>query len=151
MEPVVSHDTMPRTKAPATAPANAPAPEEQSTGQLVSRVSQDVTQLVRDELRLAQAEMTGKAKQAGIGAGMFGAAGLLAFYGGGVLIAAIVLALALVLPGWASALIVAAVLFAAAGVAALLGKNRVTEATPMKPERTVENVKKDVDAARSHS
>lgn len=121
---------------------------DQSTGELVSRLSHDVTQLVRDELRLAQAEVTGKAKQAGIGVGMFSAAGLLALYGLGVLIATAVLALALAVDAWLAALIVAVVLFAAAGVAALMGKQRVSEATPPVPERAIDNVKQDVAAVR---
>ncbi|HWJ82229.1 MAG TPA: phage holin family protein [Nocardioides sp.] len=128
----------------------APEPDSQSTGELVSRMSQDVSRLVRDELRLARAEMTAKGKRAGIGAGMFGAAGLLALYGVGVLIATVVLALDLVMPAWLAALVVAVVLLAAAGLAALLGKNKVTEAAPPVPERTVENVKRDVEAVRHH-
>jgi hypothetical protein len=126
---------------------------DRSTGELVSRLSQDVSQLVRDELRLAQLEMTGKAKKVGVGAGMLGTAGLLALYGVAVLVATAVLALALALPAWLSALIVAVVLLGAAGIVALVGKNRVTEATPAVPERTVENIKQDVDAvkhARKH-
>lgn len=119
-----------------------------STGDLVSRLSQDVSQLVRDELRLAQLEVTGKAKTAGLGAGMFGAAGILALYGVGVLIATAVLALALAVKAWLAALIVAVVLLAAAGVAALLGKRRVAEAAPPIPERAVQSVKQDVDAVR---
>lgn len=121
---------------------------EQSTGALVARLSQDVSRLVRDELRLAQAEVSGKAKKAGIGAGMFGAAGVLAGYGVGVLIATAVLALALALPAWLAALIVGVVVLAAAGVAALLGKRRVDEAAPPVPERAVDNLKRDVDAVR---
>ncbi|GAA3809008.1 phage holin family protein [Nocardioides panacisoli] len=131
----------------ATTPV-ATEPEKQSTGELVSRLSQDMSQLVRDEMRLAQAELTEKGKRAGIGAGMFGAAGLLALYGVGVLIATVVLALALAMPAWLAALIVAVVLFAAAGVVALMGKKQVTQATPPIPERTVENVKRDVQAVK---
>lgn len=121
---------------------------EVSTGDLVARLSSDVSRLVRDELRLAQVELSSKARQAGIGAGMFGAAGVLALYGGAALAATAILALDLALPAWASALVVTALLFAAAGVAALLGKQRVGEATPPIPDRTVESVKQDVDAVR---
>jgi uncharacterized membrane protein YqjE len=121
---------------------------DQSTGELMSRLSQDVSQLVRDELRLAQAEVSGKAKKAGVGAGMFGAAGLLALYGVGVLVATAIIALALAMPDWLAALIVAVVLLAAAGVAALVGKARLSEAAPPVPERAVDNVKRDVDAVR---
>ena len=119
-----------------------------STGELVSQLSNEVSQLVRDELRLAQAEMRGKAKKAGIGAGMFGAAGLLALYGGGVLITTAILALALAVDAWLAALIVGVVLLAAAGVAALLGKQRVQEAAPPVPSRAVDSVKRDIETVR---
>ena len=119
-----------------------------STGELVSRLSNEVSQLVRDELRLAQAEMRGKAKKAGIGAGMFGAAGLLALYGGGVLITTAILALALAVDAWLAALIVGVVLLTAAGVAALLGKQRVQEAAPPVPSRAVDSVKRDIETVR---
>ncbi len=106
---------------------------------------------MRDEFRLAQLEVSGKAKKAGLGVGMFGAAGLLALYGVGVLIATAILALALAMDAWLAALIVAVVLLAAAGVAALLGKKRVEEAAPPVPTTAVENVKRDVDAVRHPS
>lgn len=122
--------------------------EEPSTGELMSRLSRDLSQLVRDELRLAQIEVSGKAKKAGLGAGMLGVAGVLALYGVGALIATAVLALALAMAAWLAALIVGVVLLAAAGVAALLGKRRVAEATPPVPERTAASVKRDVDAVR---
>jgi uncharacterized membrane protein YqjE len=138
----VTHDYEP-TRAGSTAAGN-----ESSTGELVSRLSEDVSRLVRDELQLAQVEVTGKAKKAGMGAGMFGVAGILALYGVGVMIATAILALALVLDAWLAALIVGVVLLAAAGIAALLGKKRVSEATPPLPERAVENVKRDVDAVK---
>ncbi len=125
-------------------PPTPPDPAEASLGQLVSSVSQQIPELIRSELRLAQAEMAEKGKRAGIGLGMFGAAGLLAFYGGAVLLAACVLLLALVLPAWASALIVAGVLLAVAGVAALLGRSKVQQATPPKPERALDGIKADV-------
>lgn len=124
--------------------------DEESTGQLVSHFSQDVSALVRDELRLAQVEISEKAKKAGLGAGMFGAAGLLGLYGVGTLIATVILALALVLPAWLAALIVSAVLLAVAGLVALLGKKRVTAASPPIPERTMNNLKRDVDSVRRH-
>ncbi|GAA1807979.1 phage holin family protein [Nocardioides hankookensis] len=125
-------------------------PTQPSTGELVSQLSTELSQLVRDELRLAQVEVSGKAKQAGIGAGMFGAAGLLALYGVGALIATAILALSLAVDAWLAALIVAVVVLAAAGVAALLGKNRVTKAVPPVPTRAVEGVKEDVETLRHH-
>jgi len=100
--------------------------------------------LIRDEIRLAQAEMTQKGKRAGVGIGLFGAAGILGLFGFGVLITTIILALALVMPAWLAALIVAVVLFAAAGIAALKGKSNVSKATPVKPEEAIEGLKEDV-------
>ena len=126
-------------------------PEDASTAQLVTQLTEKSTQLIRAELRLAQAEMTAKAKHAGIGVGLFGGAGLVALYGVGALIATVILALSLVMDPWLAALIVTVVLFAVAGVAALLGKKQVTEATPPKPEQTIANVQQDVQAVKGGS
>ena len=119
-------------------------------GALVHDLSVQLPELVRSELRLAQAELTEKGKRAGIGAGLFGAAGLLAFFGAATLIATAVLALALLLPAWAAALIVGVVLLAAAGVVALRGKSQVAEATPVMPERAVAGIKEDVETVKGH-
>ncbi|WP_248579346.1 phage holin family protein [Nocardioides sp. InS609-2] len=132
----------------ARATASVPDASDATTGQLVSRLSQEVSELVRGELQLAKVEMTGKAKAAGIGAGLFGGAGVIALYGLGVLIATVILALSLVLDAWLAALIVAVVLFAVAGVTALMGKKRVQEAAPVTPTETVDSVKKDVRAVK---
>ena len=117
---------------------------DESLGTLVSQLTHQIPDLIRSEIKLAQAEMTEKGKQAGIGIGMFSAAGLLAFFGLGVLITMFVLLLALVLPAWAAALIVAVVLFATAGAVAMVGKNKVAEGSPPKPERAMEGLKEDV-------
>jgi uncharacterized membrane protein YqjE len=117
---------------------------DSSVGDLVKAMSADLSRLVRDELQLAQVELSAKAKTAGVGIGAFGGAGVLAFYGVAVLLAAAVLALALVLPAWLAALIVGVVVLAIAGVAALIGKKKVSEAAPAVPERTVASVKEDV-------
>jgi predicted phage tail protein len=127
-----------------TSPAGVAAPEDRSVGELVSSLSNDLSRLVRDEMRLAQAEVSTKAKKAGVGVGAFGAAGVLALYAVGVLLAAAVLGLATALPAWLAALIVAGVVLVVAGVAALVGRKKVSEATPLAPTRTVESVKTDV-------
>ena len=115
-----------------------------TTGELITRLSSQVSELVRGEIALAKAELAQKGKRAGIGAGLAGAAGVLALYGVGALITTVIAALALVLPVWASALIVAVVIFVVAGVLGLLGKNQIQRATPPMPENTVESVKRDV-------
>lgn len=115
-----------------------------TTGELVTRLSAQISELVRGELALAKAELTEKGKRAGIGAGLAGTAGVLALYGVGALITTVIAALALVLPVWAAALIVAVLIFIVAGVLGLLGKNQIKRATPPVPASTVESVKRDV-------
>jgi uncharacterized membrane protein YqjE len=117
-----------------------------STADLVRRVSEQLSTLVRDEIQLARIEMAEKGKRAGLGAAMFGSAGLVALYGVGALIAAGILALALALPAWASALIVGVVLLIIAAVAALLGRSNVKKAIPPVPAETITSVRADVDA-----
>jgi membrane protein len=125
------------------APSNT-APADASVGELIKAMSADLSRLVRDEIQLAQTEISAKVKQAGKGVGAFGGAGVLALYGVAVLIAAAVLGLALVLPPWLAALIVGIVVLAIAGVAALVGKKQLSEAGPAVPEKTVASVKEDV-------
>lgn len=124
-------------------------PEEPSPAQLITRLSEQTSRLVRDELKLARAELTATAKQGGVGAGLLGAGGILAAYGFAALIATAIIALALVLPAWLSALIVTVVLFIAAGIAALLGKKKVQGLSPA-PERTIDSVSQDVDELKGH-
>lgn len=124
-------------------------PHDAPVGQLVGDLSRDVSTLIRDEMALAKVEISDSVKKAGIGAGLFGAAGLLGLYGGGALVATAILALALVLDAWLAALIVAVALFVAAGIAALVGKKEVAAATPPL-DATKEGVRRDVDAAKGH-
>ena len=121
---------------------------EPSSAELITRLTQQSTELIRGELKLAQAEMTEKAKHAGVGAGLFGGAGLIALYGVGVLLATIILALALVMPAWLAALIVTVVLFAVAGVVALVGKKQVSQATPAAPKHAIDGVKRDIETVK---
>ena len=120
-------------------------------GDLVQRMSQQTATLVRKELELAQVEMKEKGKRAGIGVGLFGGAGLVAAYAVGALIATIILVLATFLEGWIAALIVTVVLFAIAGVAALMGKKQVEQATPPQPEQAIESTKRDVDEVKGRA
>ncbi|MGY1620371.1 phage holin family protein [Geodermatophilus sp. SYSU D00691] len=121
-----------------------PDPKNVSTGQLIGDLTDQVSRLVRDEVRLAQAEVTQKAKRLGVGAGLFGGAGLVAILGLNALITALILGLANVLPGWLAAIIVAVVLFAVAGVLALIGKKDVQSAAPPMPTDTIASVQQDI-------
>jgi Putative Actinobacterial Holin-X, holin superfamily III len=124
---------------------------EASTGELVKQLSEQTSRLVRQEMELAKTELAIKGKRAGVGAGMFGTAGLLGLYAVGALITAAIAALATAVDTWLAALIVAVVLGAAAGVVALLGKNKVQEAMPPVPEDSVESVKEDVQWTKTRA
>ena len=116
----------------------------ESVAELLRQLSDQTQTLVRQELELARVELTEKGKQAGIGAGMFGAAGMIGLYALGALTAAIVLVLSLAVTGWLAALITAAGYGALAGVLALSGKNRVSRGIPPTPDQTVQTVREDV-------
>jgi uncharacterized membrane protein YqjE len=123
--------------------------ETPSTGELVTRLSEQMSTLVRDELALARAEMTEKGKRAGTGAGLLGGGGVLALYGVAGLITTAILGLAEVWAPWLAALVVTVVLFAVAGVLALVGRSEVKRAAPPVPERTKENVQADVETVKN--
>ncbi len=124
---------------------------EPSTGDLLKLLSEQVSTLIRDELKLAQLEMTRKGKQAGIGAGMLGGGGVLALYGIGCLIACAIIGISRVLAPWLSALVVGVALLAVAGIAALVGKSRLQQATPPVPQEAVQSVKADVDEIKERT
>ncbi|WP_433500694.1 phage holin family protein [Sphaerimonospora sp. CA-214678] len=119
--------------------------ESLSTGELVRRLSDDVSRLVRDEFRLARLEMTEKGKRAGTGAGLLGGAGVVALLGAAALVASAILALALVLPGWASALIVGVGLVLVAGLLGLMGKQQVSQVSGPTPDQTIQSLKTDLE------
>jgi uncharacterized membrane protein YqjE len=124
---------------------------EQSVGDLVQQLSQETATLVRQEMRLAQVELQEKGKRAGIGAGMFGGAGLVALYGVGAVIAAVIMLVATAIEPWVSALIVGVVLLATASIVALLGRRQVEQATPPKPERTMASMRDDVEHVKERA
>ena len=124
---------------------------EQSLSELVQQLSNQTASLVRKEIRLAQLELQEKGKRAGIGAGMFGGAGLVALYGVGAVIAALIMLIATAVAPWLAGLIVGVVLLAVAGVVALTGKKQVERATPPLPERAVESVQDDVDHVKERA
>lgn len=123
-------------------------PTERSFGELVSDLTDQVKRLVRDEVRLGVLELKQKSTRMGVGAGLFGAAGLVALFGAGALVAAAIMALALVLPGWAAALVVAGALFVVAGISALVGRTQIKNATPPVPQEAIEGVRKDVEVVK---
>jgi MFS family permease len=122
-----------------------------STGELLKQLSEKSSELVRQELELAKAELTEKGKQAGKGAGILGAAGVVGLLAAGALTAFLILLLSEAMDGWVAALIVTVVYGAAAAVLGLMGRDRMKEGMPPAPEQTVESVKEDVQWAKTRA
>ena len=124
---------------------------ERSVPELVKEITAQSAALARKEIELAEAEMMIKGKRVGLGAGMFGGAGLLGLFGLGALTVAAILGLAIVLPGWASALIVAGIYLGLAGIIALMGGIELRRAKPLPPTEAAASVKDDVEWIRAHA
>lgn len=121
---------------------------DRTTGELVAKLSRDISRLVRDEIRLGQAELADAGKKAGLGAGMFGAAGLISLFAGGCFIAAAVLAVDIALPAWLSALLIGLGLLFVAGISALAGRRQIKKATPPVPRETISSVRTDIETVK---
>jgi uncharacterized membrane protein YqjE len=128
-----------------------PALRDQPIAELVKQLAEQTRTLARQEVELAKAELAEKGRQAGLGVGMLGGAGLLGVFALAVLTAAVVLALATAMEAWLAALIVAVAYGAVAGVLALSGKRQVQESAPPIPDQTVETVKEDVQWAKERA
>lgn len=125
-----------------------PAAERRGLFALIADVPRLIGDLVRAEIASLKAEIAGKLKAAGICAGLLVGAGVVAFFAALVLIASGVLALSLVLPPWAAALIIGVVLLIIAGVVAAAGIRSLKRGMPPTPTDTIESVKDDVRAVR---
>ncbi|HET7877031.1 MAG TPA: phage holin family protein [Methylomirabilota bacterium] len=119
--------------------------------ELVKQLSEEVTRLVRQELELARTEMTEKGRRAGLGLGELGAAGAVGLYALGALTLCFIAALALVMPLWGAALIVAAVYAVVAAVLGLTGRQQIERSLPAKPEQAIESVKEDIEWAKTQT
>ncbi len=128
-----------------------PALNDRSVAELLKQLSDQTATLVRKELDLAKAELMVKGKRAGLGAGMFGGAGVFALYGVGALTACMILALSTAMVSWLAALIVTAAYAVIAGVLALAGKSKLQQGVPPVPEQTVESVKEDVELTKQRA
>jgi Flp pilus assembly protein TadB len=124
---------------------------ERSLPELLKRLSAETSRLVHQELDLAKAELSQKGRQAGAGAGLFGAAGAIGLLAAAALTTCFILALAAAMPAWLAALLVAVVYGVVAAVLAMRGRNRVKQATPLVPEQTIETVKEDVEWAKTQT
>ncbi len=128
-----------------------PAEADKSIPELLKELSQETTTLVRQELDLAKAELTDKGKKAGLGAGLFGGAGVMGLLTAGALTAFLIALLDRFMVTWLAALIVTIVYGAIAAVLALRGKKEIQKAGPPVPEQTVETLKEDVEWAKTRT
>jgi hypothetical protein len=124
---------------------------ERPVGELLKQLSEETTRLVHQELELAKAELTQKGKQAGLGAGLFGAAGAIGLLAAAALTTCFIVLLDIAMPAWLATLVVAVVYAGVAAVLALRGRDRVKRAVPPVPEQTIETVKEDVQWARTQA
>lgn len=124
---------------------------DRPTGELLRELSQQTADLVSQEIELAKAEIGEKGKRAGIGAGMFGGAGLFGIGAFAALTASVIAALDLAMPLWLAALIVTVVYAAIAGALALKGRDKIKDAGPPVPEQTMDSVKEDVQWAKTRA
>ena len=117
---------------------------ERSIGELFSKLSNETSTLIRQEMELARAELTEKGKEAGKGAGLFGGAATVALLGAGAITAGVILLLDLAIAAWLAAIIVGLVYVGVAAFLGLKGRDSIKAATPPVPEQTVDSVKEDV-------
>ncbi len=114
----------------------------------IKAVAQDTSELVRAEIELAKAELADGVKANGLGAGMMVGAAVMMWLAVQGLLLAIGFALALVMPGWAAALIVTVVLIIIGVVLARLGMNKL--GTPVSVDQAKANVQEDVAWFKTH-
>jgi len=120
-------------------------------GEVTTALTRDLSLLVRQELELAKAEMAEKGRVAALGLGMIGGASLVALMAAGALTACAVLVLALFLPAWLSALLVAAALGVTAYLLAMRGRTEIRKAGNLIPEQTIETIEEDVEWAKARA
>ncbi len=132
-------------------PADQGTLRDQGIADLLKRLSEETTTLVKQELDLAKAETTQKAKAAGTGAGLLGGAGIIGLLTAIAFTVFLIALLDTFMVTWLAALIVTVLYAAVAGVLALRGKKELQEATPAKPEQTIETLKEDAEWAKTRT
>jgi uncharacterized membrane protein YqjE len=123
---------------------------DRGIGELVKDLASQTSTLVRQEIKLAQAEVTEKGKVAGKGAGMLAGAAVAALLGLGALTTVLIVALDGALPLWLAALIITVLWLIVAAVLANAGKKALQASTPPAPQ-TVETVKEDIQWAKTRT
>ena len=123
------------------------ARDTRSFGELFSQLAGDLGLLVQQEIALAKKEFQTALVQAGIGVVALAVALTLATVGLIAVLTSVILALALVMPHWAAALVVGLIFIVLAGVAAYLGIQRLRK-LKLIPERTAQTLRDDVAMIR---
>lgn len=126
-------------------PMDTEDPRQQSLGELLKRLADQTSRLVRQELRLARAEMTEKAQDYGRAGAMLAVAAVVGLLAGFALTLFFIYLLRLAMPLWAAALIVTVVYGVVAFALFKTGQKRLQEAAPPVPEETMDSVKEDVE------
>ncbi len=139
-------DRSDRGAAPADGAATDSPNERRSIPEIVRSVVDGITQLFRQEVALAKIEVTEAISQRAFGIGAFVLGGVFVVLVVVYLAAAGVAALDLVMPAWASRLLVAVVCLALGGIAFLIGRRSLRSAGGV--ERTRETVKEDLEWAK---
>jgi hypothetical protein len=125
-------------------------PRDRGLGELVKDLASQTSTLVRQEIKLAQAEVTQRGKVAGKGAGMLAGAAVAALLGLGAFTALLIVALDSFLPLWLAALIVTLPWLVVAAALGMSGKKALQASTPPAPQ-TVETVKEDIEWAKTQT
>ena len=116
--------------------------DERSVGELFSELANETTTLIKQEVTLAQAELTQKVTKIGKNIGFLVVGGAIAFLALQVIVVAVIVGLTYLMPLWLAALIVGIVIGIIAAVLIFAGLNNLKE-TNLKPEKTVETLKED--------
>lgn len=126
-------------------------PNDRSLGELFSQLGSELGTLIRQEIRLAQTEMSEKATMFGRGAAML-AIGAVVLYAGllALLATAVIILAALGVPWWLSALVVTAVVLLVGMMLVQRGLERLRR-TSLTPKQTVESIREDVQWAKEQA
>lgn len=116
--------------------------------QLVRDLPTLVTELVQREIDLVKAEVIGKLKALGVGAGLLAGAVILVLFFIGFLLTAAVFALALVMPPWLAALVMAAFLLIVAVVLGLIGYRIIKRTGPPLPTESIASLRQDLSTIK---
>jgi Putative Actinobacterial Holin-X, holin superfamily III len=136
---------------PGNATREADSADEQSISELLKQLSEQTQSLASKEIELAKAEVAAKGKRLGIGAGAFGAAGLIGAFALGAFTAALILLLATAIEAWVAALIVTVAYAAIGGVLTLTGRKQVDAGSPPVPEQALDSTRQDIETAKQRA